>query len=107
VQKQGGEVVDLAQKTFCEFTIADHESHFQGSRASLVCDLPLAASSKQIDRKTRVETRGLSPDSSLTKRTYKLGDSPRVSTGVKTGSQRRSVDRWLIQCSLRAPTRAC
>jgi hypothetical protein len=27
VQKQGGEVVDLAQKTFCEFTIADDESH--------------------------------------------------------------------------------
>jgi hypothetical protein len=62
VQKQGGEVVDLAQKTFCEFTIADHESHFQGSRASLVCDLPLATFSKEIARKTRMHTRGLSPD---------------------------------------------
>ena len=62
MQKQGGEVVDLVQKTFCEFTIADDESHFQGSRASLVCDLPLAAFSKQIDRKTRIHTQGLSPE---------------------------------------------
>jgi hypothetical protein len=61
VQKQGGEVVDLAQKTICEFTIADHESHFQGSRASLVCDLPLATFSKEIARKTRMHTQGLSP----------------------------------------------
>jgi hypothetical protein len=27
VQKQGGEVVDLVQKTFREFTIGDDESH--------------------------------------------------------------------------------
>jgi hypothetical protein len=61
VQKQGGEVVDLAQKTFREFTIADDESHSQGSRASLGCDLLYAAFSKQIHSKTRVHTRGLSP----------------------------------------------
>jgi hypothetical protein len=61
VQKQGGEVVDLVQKTFREFTIADDESHFQGSRASLVCDLLLATFSKEIARKTRIHTWGLSP----------------------------------------------
>jgi hypothetical protein len=27
VQKQGGEVVDLVQKNFRDFTIADDESH--------------------------------------------------------------------------------
>jgi hypothetical protein len=61
VQKQGGEVVDLVQKTFREFTIADEEPHFQGGRASLTCDLLLAAFSKQIHSKTRVHTQGLSP----------------------------------------------
>jgi len=60
VQKQGGEVVDLVQKTFREFTIADEEPHFQGSRASLACDLLLAAFSKQIHSKKRIHTQGLS-----------------------------------------------
>ena len=61
MQKQGGEVVDLVQKTFREFTIADEEPHFQGGRASLACDLLLAAFSKQIHSKKRIHTQGLSP----------------------------------------------
>ena len=51
----------MAQKTFRDFTIDDDESHSQGSRASLTCDLLLAAFSKQIHSKTRIHTRGLSP----------------------------------------------
>jgi hypothetical protein len=81
VQKQGGEVVDLAQKTFCEFTIADHESHFQGSRASLVCDLPLATFSKEIARKTRMHTRGLSPTNTQKTRGLSLQKTRGLSLG--------------------------
>ena len=54
-------MVDLVQKNFREFTIADDESHSLSSRASLACDLQLAATSREITRKTRVHTRGLSP----------------------------------------------
>ena len=56
MQKQGGQVVDLVQKTFRECTIDDDESHSQGSRASVACDLLLAAFSKQIHSKTRINT---------------------------------------------------
>jgi hypothetical protein len=80
-RNRGGEVVDLAQKTFCEFTIADDESHFQGSRASLVCDLPLAAFSKQIQSKTRLHPRyipGTVPRYSIAKHAYIPRDCPQV-----------------------------
>jgi hypothetical protein len=77
VQKQGGEVVDLVQKTFREFTIADDESHFQGSRASLVCDMLLVAFSKEIARKTRIHTWGLSPTYTQNTHTY-LGTVPNL-----------------------------
>ena len=70
-------MVDLAQKTFRDFTIDDDESHSQGSRASLTCDLLLAAFSKQIHSKTRIHTRGLSPENSLVEHAYALGDCPR------------------------------
>ena len=56
MQKQGVQVVDLVQKTFRECTIADDESHSQGIRASLTCDLLRAAFSKQIHCKTRIHT---------------------------------------------------
>ena len=61
MQKQRVEVLNLAQKTFRDFTIADDESHSLSSRASLAYDLLLAATSKEITRKTRVHTWGLSP----------------------------------------------
>ncbi len=78
-------MVDLVQKTFRECTIDDDESHSQGSRASLTCDLLLAAFSKQIHSKTRIHTRGqspgflqgLSPENSLVEHAYALGDCPR------------------------------
>jgi len=85
VQKQGGQVVDLVQKTFRECTIADAEPYSQGIRASLTCDLLLAAFSKQIHCETRIHTQGLSPgflqglspENSLVKHAYTLGDCPR------------------------------
>ena len=78
-------MVDLVQKSFRECTIDDDESHSQGSRASLTCDLLLAAFSKRIHSKTRIHTRGqspgflqgLSPENSLVEHAYTLGDCPR------------------------------
>ena len=75
----------MVQKTFREFTIADDESHSQGSRVSVACDLLLTAFSKQIHSKTRIHTRGqslgflqgLSPENSLIEHAYTLGDCPR------------------------------
>ena len=61
MQKQWGEVVNLVQKTFRECTTDIDESHSLSSRASLAYDLLLAATSKEITRKTRVHTWGLSP----------------------------------------------
>ena len=74
-------MVDLVQKSFRECTIDDDESHSQGSRASLTCDLLLAAFSKQIHSKTRIHTRGQSPgflqaSKSIAKHAYIPGDSP-------------------------------
>ena len=66
VQKQGGEVVNLVQKTFRDFTTDIDESHSLSSRASLAYDLLLAATSKEITRKTRVHTWGLSPTNTHT-----------------------------------------
>ncbi len=86
MQKQWGEVVNLVQKTFRDFTTDIDESHSLSSRASLAYDLLLAATSKEITRKTRVHTQGLSPgflqglspENSLVKYAYTLGDCPRV-----------------------------
>jgi hypothetical protein len=61
VRKQGGEVLDLVQKTFRDFTTDIDESHSQSGRASLAYDLLLAVLSKEITRKIRVYTQGLSP----------------------------------------------
>jgi hypothetical protein len=77
----------LVQKTFRECTIDDDESHSQGSRASLTCDLLLAEFSKQIHSQTRIHTRGqspgflqgLSPENSLVEHAYTLGDCPQLS----------------------------
>jgi hypothetical protein len=60
----------------------------------LACDLLLATFSKEIARKTRVHTRGLSPGNSLVKHARKLGDSPRV-----------YGQRWFRWHSSTAPTR--
>ena len=49
------------KKTFRDFTTDIDESHSLSSRASLACDLLLAATSREIARKTCVHTWGLSP----------------------------------------------
>jgi hypothetical protein len=72
VQKQGGQVVDLVQKTFRECTIADEESDSQGIHASLTCDLQLHATNREIARDARIHTQGLSP----TKTHKNLGTVP-------------------------------
>ena len=54
-------MVDLVQKTFRDFTTDIDESHSLSSRASLAYDLLLAATSREIARKTCVHTWGLSP----------------------------------------------
>ena len=73
--------MDLVQKTFRECTIDDDESHSQGSRASLTCDLLLAAFSKQIHSKTRIHTRGQSPG-------FLQGLSPENSLVSRLGASR-------------------
>ena len=73
-------MVDLVQKTFRDFTTDIDESHSLSSRASLAYDLLLAATSKEITRKTRVETRGLSP----TNTRKNLGTVPEFSKNLGT-----------------------
>jgi hypothetical protein len=86
-------MVDLVQKTFREFTIADDESHSSGNRASLTCDLLLVAFSKQIHSKTRIHTWGLSPGIQSKTRIKTRGLSPGFKTACKTPDVAQAVEK--------------